>query len=49
MRFHNRYPGQEAGDSKIPTVIYYDENGKVVSVGDSDPQCEDETEITELR
>ncbi|KAF8885939.1 hypothetical protein BD779DRAFT_1471330 [Infundibulicybe gibba] len=31
----NRYPGQErvGGDSKIPTVIYYDANGKVRAVG----------------
>ncbi|KAF8885943.1 hypothetical protein BD779DRAFT_1441940 [Infundibulicybe gibba] len=31
----NRYPGQEhaGGDSKIPTVIYYDTDGEVCAVG----------------
>ncbi|KAF8883232.1 hypothetical protein BD779DRAFT_878374 [Infundibulicybe gibba] len=35
IRGVNRYPGQEhvGGDSKIPTVIYYDTDGKVCAVG----------------
>ncbi|KAI0318140.1 hypothetical protein OF83DRAFT_1171352 [Amylostereum chailletii] len=32
-----RFPGQEAGDSKIPTVIYYDAAGKVLAVGAEEP------------
>ena len=30
-----RYPGQEhvGGDSKIPTIIYYDQSGTVRAVG----------------
>jgi hypothetical protein len=32
---HSRFPAQErvGGDSKIPTIIYYDEDGKVRAVG----------------
>ncbi|KAI0310592.1 hypothetical protein OF83DRAFT_849842, partial [Amylostereum chailletii] len=32
-----RFPGQEAGDSKIPTVIYYDAAGRVLAVGAEEP------------
>ena len=28
-----RYPGQENGDAKIPTVLYYTEDGEVAAVG----------------
>ncbi|KAI0319136.1 hypothetical protein OF83DRAFT_1082460 [Amylostereum chailletii] len=45
----SRYPGQEAGDSKVQTVIYYDTKGKVVATGaeellagDKDDEDEDE-------
>ncbi|ETW80440.1 hypothetical protein HETIRDRAFT_154793 [Heterobasidion irregulare TC 32-1] len=33
----NRYPGQEAGDAKIPTVVWYDSNGQVLAVGAEEP------------
>ncbi|KAI0310789.1 hypothetical protein OF83DRAFT_1069981 [Amylostereum chailletii] len=36
-----RYPGQEAGDSKVQTVIYYDANGKVVATGAEEPPTDD--------
>lgn len=29
----NRYPGQVAGDAKIPTILYYDELGNVRAAG----------------
>lgn len=29
----SRYPGQENGDSKIPTVLYYDKDGNVRAAG----------------
>ena len=32
-----RYPGQEAGDAKIPTVVWYDSNGQVLAVGAEEP------------
>ena len=37
--FHDRcrYPGQEAGDAKIPTVVWYDSNGQVLAVGAEEP------------
>ncbi|VDB95850.1 unnamed protein product [Peniophora sp. CBMAI 1063] len=28
-----RYVGQEAGDSKVPSVVYYDANGKLLAIG----------------
>jgi hypothetical protein len=32
--FH-RFPGQEkVGDSKIPTILYYDQQGNVCAAGD---------------
>ncbi|KAI0315436.1 hypothetical protein OF83DRAFT_1173833 [Amylostereum chailletii] len=37
----SRYPGQEAGDSKIQTVIYYDANGRVVATGAEEPPTGD--------
>lgn len=32
---HNRFPAQErvGGDSKIPSIIYYDRSGQVRAVG----------------
>ena len=33
----NRYPGQEASDAKIPTVIWYDSNGRVLACGAEEP------------
>ncbi|KZV77361.1 hypothetical protein PENSPDRAFT_597305 [Peniophora sp. CONT] len=33
----NRWPGQEAGDNKIQTVVYYDTNGKLLAVGAEQP------------
>ncbi|VDB90855.1 unnamed protein product [Peniophora sp. CBMAI 1063] len=38
----SRYPGQEAGDAKIPTVIYYDKLGRVVAAGAEEPQTMDD-------
>ncbi|KZV77329.1 hypothetical protein PENSPDRAFT_747068 [Peniophora sp. CONT] len=38
----SRYPGQEAGDAKIPTIIYYDKRGKAVALGAEEPQLLDE-------
>lgn len=32
-----RYRGQEAGDSKVQTVIWYDHSGKVLAVGAEEP------------
>lgn len=34
-RLHSRFPSQQkvGGDSKIPSVVCYDENGHVVAVG----------------
>ncbi|KAI0308432.1 hypothetical protein OF83DRAFT_259689, partial [Amylostereum chailletii] len=37
----SRYPGQDAGDSKIQTVIYYDADGKVVATGAEQPPVGD--------
>ncbi|KZV77227.1 hypothetical protein PENSPDRAFT_621609 [Peniophora sp. CONT] len=37
----NRWPGQEAGDSKVPTVLYYNTNGRVLAIGaDMPPEPE---------
>ena len=35
IQFRCRYPGQEhvAGNSKIPSVLYYDKHGKVKAAG----------------
>ncbi|KAI0310023.1 hypothetical protein OF83DRAFT_1034925, partial [Amylostereum chailletii] len=33
IRTVTRYPGQDAGDSKVRTVIHYDANGRVLAVG----------------
>ena len=38
----NRYPGQETGDAKIPTVIYYDQEGKPLALGAEEPPLVDE-------
>ncbi|KAI0318143.1 hypothetical protein OF83DRAFT_1171355 [Amylostereum chailletii] len=37
----SRFPGQEAGDSKVQTVIYYDTKGKVVATGAEEPLAGD--------
>ncbi|KAI0314645.1 hypothetical protein OF83DRAFT_423660 [Amylostereum chailletii] len=37
-----RYPGQEAGDSKVQTVFYYSADGKVLAVGAEDPSLDDD-------
>ncbi|VDB90859.1 unnamed protein product [Peniophora sp. CBMAI 1063] len=34
----SRYPGQETGDAKIPTVVYYDKNGNALAMGAEEPQ-----------
>lgn len=42
IRTVNRYPGQDASDAKIPTVIWYDLNGEVLAIGaEGPPQPED--------
>ncbi|KAI0310591.1 hypothetical protein OF83DRAFT_1070299 [Amylostereum chailletii] len=38
----SRYPGQEAGDSKVQTVIHYDAKGKVVAIGAEELPVDDE-------
>ncbi|EIM82800.1 uncharacterized protein STEHIDRAFT_160426 [Stereum hirsutum FP-91666 SS1] len=41
----NRYPGQEAGDSKVQTVIWYDRLGNILATGaEEPPQHEEEGE-----
>ncbi|KAI0313393.1 hypothetical protein OF83DRAFT_1175706 [Amylostereum chailletii] len=35
-----RYPGQDAGDSKIPTVVWYDHKGKVLAAGAEEPEMD---------
>ncbi|KAI0319130.1 hypothetical protein OF83DRAFT_1227634 [Amylostereum chailletii] len=39
-----RYPGQEAGDLKIPTIIYYDALGNALAMGAEAPPVNDEDE-----
>ena len=41
---HPRYPGQENGDLKIPTILHYSEDGEVIAVG-----AEVRKVVTELR
>ncbi|KAI0318150.1 hypothetical protein OF83DRAFT_1117634 [Amylostereum chailletii] len=38
----SRYPGQDAGDSKVQTVIWYDVDGKVLAAGAEEPPYDDE-------
>ncbi|KAI0318148.1 hypothetical protein OF83DRAFT_1057355 [Amylostereum chailletii] len=40
----SRYPGQEAGDSKVQTVIWYNVDGRVIAVGAEEPAVDDEDE-----
>ena len=44
------YPGQESGDAKIPTVLYYTPEGKVFAMGAeaTSPAIRLETEDNEL-
>lgn len=40
-----RYPGLESKDAAIPTIIYYDQKGRVLSVGvEPEPDFEEEEE-----
>ncbi|VDB90865.1 unnamed protein product [Peniophora sp. CBMAI 1063] len=39
-----RYPGQEAGDTKIPTIVYYDKDGHPVALGAEEPPLPEDTE-----
>ncbi|KAI0315432.1 hypothetical protein OF83DRAFT_1173829, partial [Amylostereum chailletii] len=41
IRAVTRYPGQDAGDSKVQTIIHYDSKGKVVAIGAEEPPLED--------
>jgi len=38
----SRFPGQEKGDSKIPTVIYYDKLGHILAAGAEEPPMDDD-------
>ncbi|KAI0315431.1 hypothetical protein OF83DRAFT_1173828 [Amylostereum chailletii] len=37
-----RYPGQDAGNSKVQTIIYYDSNGNVLAVGAEEPPLDED-------
>jgi len=48
LGFLSRFPGQAVGgDSKIPSVVCYDKNGKVVAVG-SEADAEANPELLEV-
>ena len=39
-----RYPGQEAGDIKVPSIIYYDDKGNILAIGAEEPGLDDSEE-----
>ena len=46
---HSRFPGQQkvGGDSKIPSIVCYDEHGNVVAVG-SEADIDTNPELLEV-
>ncbi|KAK2462912.1 hypothetical protein APHAL10511_005110 [Amanita phalloides] len=56
IRGVTQFPGQQevGGDSKIPSVVYYDSNGRVVAIGsdtdtDTNPEIAQRDDLSEAR